>query len=120
MVVLVVDDIENCPEVLNAWEKAGTPGVTVLNSTGLGRLRRAALRDDLPLIPSLQDLFQSGEVHHRTLISVVEEEDLVDRLVAAAERVIGDLDDPHTGFLFVVPVLKAYGMGKHRTDRSQE
>ena len=34
------------------------------------------------------------------------------KMVAAAQEVIGDLDDPHTGFLFVVPVVQAYGLGR--------
>ena len=120
LVVLVVDDIDNCPAILQAWEEAGILGVTILQSTGLGRVRRAGLREELPLLPSLSDLLQNEEVHHRMVMSVVEEESTVDRMVAIVEEVIGDLDEAHTGFLFVVPVLRAYGMGKHRTDRSRE
>jgi nitrogen regulatory protein PII len=120
LVVLIIDDVENCPAVLDAWEEAGIPGVTILNSTGLGRVRRAGLRDDLPLMPSLSDLFQSDEIKHRTLLSVVDDETMVDRMITIAEEVIGDLDEPHTGFLFVVPVLKVHGMGKHRTNRRNE
>ncbi len=120
LVVLVVDNIDNCPAILQAWEEAGIPGVTILQSTGLGRVRRAGLRDDMPLMPSLSDLLQSEEIHHRLLFSVVEEESTVDRMIAIVREVIGDLDEAHTGFLFVVPVLRAYGMGKHRKDRSKE
>jgi nitrogen regulatory protein P-II 1 len=120
LVVLVVDDINRCPEILDAWEAAGVLGVTILASTGLGRIRRAGLHDDLPLMPSLQDLLESTEVHHRTLLSVVDSQELVDKMVALAQQVIGNLDDPHTGFLFVVPVVQVYGLGKHRTDRSGE
>ena len=120
LVILVVDNVDHCPEILDAWEEAGVLGVTVLASTGLGRIRRAGLRDDMPLMPSLQDLFEQEEVQHRTLLSVVDSQELVDRMVATAERVIGDLEKPHTGVLFVVPVAQAYGLGKHRTDRSNE
>jgi nitrogen regulatory protein PII len=120
LVVLVVDDIDRCSEVLDAWEAAGVLGVTILASTGLGRMRRAGLRDDLPLMPNLQDLLESEEVHHRTLLSVVDSQELVDKMVAIARQIIGDLEDPHTGFLFVVPVVQVYGLGKHRTDRSDE
>ena len=120
LVVLVVDDIDDCPAVLDAWEAAGVLGVSILASTGLGRMRRAGLRDDMPLMPSLQDLFESEEVHHRTLLSVVDSQELVDKMVAIAQQVIGNLEDPHTGFLFVVPVIQAYGLGKHRTDRTDE
>jgi nitrogen regulatory protein PII len=120
LVVLVVDDIDRVPEILHGWEKIGVPGVTVLESTGMGRIHRAGFRDDLPLMPSFRDLVESVEIHHRTLFSVVADEALVDRMIAVAEKVIGDLEDANTGFLFVTPVLKAIGVGKHRVDRSQE
>jgi nitrogen regulatory protein P-II 1 len=120
LVVLIVDDIDNCPAILNAWEGAGALGVTILASTGLGRIRRAALRDDMPLIPSLQDLIEGEEVHHRTLFSVVDSQELVDKMVAIAQHIIGDLENPHTGFLFVVPISQVYGLGKHRINRSDE
>ena len=120
LVVLIIDNIDDCPAVLNAWEEAGIQGITILHSTGLGHVRRAGLRDDIPLMPSLSDLFQDDEVQHRTLFSVVEEESKVDQMIDLAQKVIGDLDDPHTGFLFVIPVLKVYGLGRHRTDRTNE
>ncbi len=120
MVVLVVNNVDDCPAILDAWEEAGVLGVTILASTGIGHVRRAGLRDDMPLIPSLRDLLESEEVQHRTLLSVVDSQEMVDKMVAIAQQVIGDLEDPHTGFMFVVPVIQSYGLGKHRTDRSDE
>jgi len=120
LVVLIVDDIDDCPAILDAWEAAGVLGVTILASTGLGHIRKAGLRDDIPLMPSLQDLLESEEVQHRTLLSVVDSQELVDKMVAIAQEVISDLNNPNTGFLFVVPVIQTYGLGKHRTDRSSE
>jgi hypothetical protein len=46
------------------------------------------------------------------LLSVVDHQGLVDQMVASAQNIIGNLDQPHTGFLFVVPVLQAYGLGR--------
>ena len=112
LVTLIVDNPDDCPAILDRWHDLGVPGVTILESSGLGRQRRAGLRDDLPLIPSLQDFFDVREEPHRTLLSVVDSQDLVDRMVAAAQAVIGDLDEPHTGFLFVSPVLQAFGLGR--------
>ncbi|NJD59339.1 MAG: hypothetical protein C3F13_08440 [Anaerolineales bacterium] len=120
LVVLIVDDIDDCPKILSAWEELGVLGITILESTGLGRIRRAGLSEDLPLMPSIHDLYQFGEIHHRTLLSVVDSQELVDKMVTTAQEVIGDLDDPHTGFLFVVPVSQSYGLGRHRTDRTNE
>jgi nitrogen regulatory protein PII len=120
LVVLIADDPDDVPAILNAWEEAGVLGVTILESTGLGRYRRSGLRDDIPLMPSLRDLMESDEVHHRTLLSVVDDQSKVDEMVSCVRRMIGNLDEPHTGFLFVVPVTQVYGFGKHRTDRSKE
>jgi nitrogen regulatory protein PII len=112
LVVLIIDNPDDCPAVLDAWEQAGAPGVTILESTGLGRMRRAGLEDDMPLMPSLEDFLGVREVPHRTVFSVVESEDQAERLAQAAQEVIGDLDEPHTGFLYILPVLKAYGLGR--------
>ncbi len=111
LVVFVLDNLEQCSQVLDAWERAGAPGVTILESTGLGHLR-GAMRDDLPLIPSLRDLLASQELHHRTLFSVIPDEETVERVIAATEQVIGDFTRHHTGLLFVVPVARVLGLEK--------
>jgi nitrogen regulatory protein PII len=112
LVVLIVNEPEDCPALLDAWEAAGVRGITILNSSGLGRVRRAGLREDLPLIPSLEDLFQSEEIYHRMLLSVVEDQEMVDRLVKVTKEITGDLDRPHSGFMFVVPVSQVYGLDR--------
>lgn len=119
-VILIINDPEDCPVILDAWESAGVSGATILESTGLGRQKLAGLRDDLPLIPSLRDIFQSKEVHHRTILSVVKDEETVDKLVAISQEILGDLDHPHSGFLFVMPVLHAYGLGVRHDGNQQK
>jgi nitrogen regulatory protein PII len=111
-VVLVLDDPDRTRDVLDAWEATGVPGVTILDSSGLGRVRRAGIRDDVPLMPSLGDLFRRQEDLHRTLFSVVEDQSQVDAMVQATEAVVGKLDRAHTGLLFVVPVGQVYGLPK--------
>ncbi|MBN2548336.1 MAG: hypothetical protein JXB15_04195 [Anaerolineales bacterium] len=112
LVVLIVDNPDDCRPILDAWEEIGVSGVTILESTGLGRLRRIGLRDDLPLIPSLEDIFSTDEVPHRTMLSVVNDQEMVDKMIMIVKDVIGNLDDPDTGFLFVVPVIQAMGLGR--------
>jgi nitrogen regulatory protein PII len=115
MVVLIVNDPDDCPAILEAWEALGLSGITILESSGLGRLRRAGMQDDFPLMPSMRDYFEGSEVHHRTLFSVVDDAALVDKMIKAAQQVIGDLKEEHTGFLFVVPVSQVVGMGRGRS-----
>ncbi len=51
LVVMIVDNPDNCSELLDAWEALGVNGVTILESTGMGRVRRATFIDDIPLLP---------------------------------------------------------------------
>ncbi len=112
LVVLVLDNPDRCRDVLDAWEAAGAPGVTILDSIGLNRVRRAGIRDDVPLMPNLADLLQCKETRHRTLFSVTEYQHQVDAIVQATQEVIGSLDRESTGLLFVVPVNQVYGLRK--------
>jgi len=109
LVVLVLDNPDQCQEVLQAWEEAGASGATILESTGLARLQKA-IRDDLPLVPSIRNLLGIQELHHRTLFTVVQDEETVERIIVATQKVTGDLNLPHTGILFVVPVVRVLGV----------
>jgi nitrogen regulatory protein PII len=115
-VLLVLHDVERLDQVLAAWESAGVYGVTVMASTGLGRIRsRYALREDMPLIPSLNHLLEEPPeaLYNRTLFSIVDDEALIERIVKATERIIGSLDNPHTGIIAVLPMAKVYGLKRH-------
>ena len=116
LLVFVLDCIEQCPNVLDAWEEVGVTGVTIVESTGLARVRNA-IRDDIPLMPSLRDLLADKEEHHRTLFSVVEDDEILERAIAATQKVVGDLSNENTGILFVVPVTRVLGLKKRRTER---
>jgi len=111
-IVFVLDNQDQCRDILDAWENAGIRGVTILESSGLGRVRRAGIRDDLPLMPSLSDLFMNTETQHRTLFTVVKSQSQIEAIVKATQSVVGDLEQPDTGFLFVVPVSQVYGISK--------
>ncbi|MBE9479159.1 MAG: hypothetical protein IMY80_04265 [Chloroflexi bacterium] len=112
LIVFVLNDVDQCSNILDAWELEGIRGITILDSSGLGRVRRAATRDDLPLMPSLSDVLRSKETRHRTLFTVVKDQKTIDKVVDATQSVVGDLEHEDTGFLFVIPVSQAYGKGK--------
>ncbi|MFM8322945.1 MAG: P-II family nitrogen regulator [Chloroflexota bacterium] len=112
LVVTIIDDPDLCPEVLDAWKAIGVSGATVFESTGMGRMMRSGLREDFPLIPSLEDFLSEREEPHRTMMSVVKDEATVERMVEAAQRIVGNFNLPNTGICFVVPVVKAYGLDR--------
>jgi nitrogen regulatory protein PII len=113
LVLFVLNEAEHLQAVLDAWEAAGVSGVTILHSSGLGRVRKdIGLRDDLPLMPSLKDLFEHEEYFSRTLFSIVKDEPMADRLVEATEKVVGDLQEPGRGLIAIIPLLKIIGVGE--------
>lgn len=119
LLVFVLDNPELLRDLLPAWEEAGVPGATVLESTGLRRIANELFRDDVPLLPSLQDLTAREQAAHRTLFAVIDDEAIVERVIAATERVVGDLAEPHTGILFVVPVSRVVGGQRSRRPNTQ-
>ena len=114
-VLLVLHDVTRLNEILVAWEDAGVSGVTVIATAGLGRIKaKVALREDMPLIPSIHNLLidPTEEILNRTLFSIVENDELVDKLVEVTERVLGDLNRPRNGILCVLPVARVYGIDR--------
>lgn len=120
LVVFVLDNVEHCPDILRAWHQAGVQGITILESSGLARQQRIFERDDIPLMPSLKDLMTGRERHHRTLLAVVEEEEVVDELVRVTQEIVGDLTGPDTGILFVSPVTRVVGLPKQDNKESKK
>ena len=113
LILFVLHDPEKLRDLLEAWKQAGIPGATVLFSTGLGRINQLdTLRDDLPLMPSLEDFLPKVEQLSRTVFSMVDDEAVVERVIAATQQVVGDLNEPERGLLMVLPVERAYGLRK--------
>ncbi len=116
LVILIVNHLEHVPGVLDKWESLGIKGITILESTGHGKLKHAGHFDDLPWLFSMDSLEELHEINHRTLLSVVDSEEVVDKMISGAQEVIGNIEDEHSGFLFVLPVLRAIGIQKHKLD----
>jgi nitrogen regulatory protein P-II 1 len=117
MVWFVLHDATLLADVLTAWKEVGVLGITILPSTGLQRLEDTnTLRDDIPLIPSIEDLVSDEETLNRTLFTIVDNDLMVDKVVEATQRIIGDLNLPNTGILCVIPLGKVYGLNRRPED----
>ncbi len=113
MILFVLNDPDRLHEILESWDEAGVMGVTIFPSTGMGKLIKGdLLREDLPLIPNLEELMRIPEKTNRTLFTLVPDDAMVDKIVEATERVVGDLDEPNTGVLSVIPVARNYGINR--------
>ncbi len=111
MIWFVLHDATRLADVLAAWKETGVFGITILPSTGLRRLEGSnILREDLPLIPCLEDLVGDEETLNRTLFTIIDNDEMIDKIVDATQKVVGDLNLPDTGILCVIPLAKVYGL----------
>lgn len=110
MVFFVLDDPDLLMPVLDAWEKAGIPGATIIESTGLQRVKHkfVPMRFSIP--------FYTNEVSHQTLMAIVEHEDLVQAALVAAESIVGDLNNGRTGVFAAWPLSFTKGLEKKKAE----
>jgi hypothetical protein len=113
LIILFLYNPDLLEEVLKEWDEAGVESATVQFSTGMERvIQKQGIRDDIPLIPSLDDFYEAPETVSRTIFTAVKEEAMIDKILAATQRITGDLNNEKTGVMLVLPVLKAYGIDK--------
>jgi CBS domain-containing protein len=109
LVLLVLDDMAVLPALLEAWQSVGVPGVTILQSAGAYRTQKWLRRMGLG---ALDRLFELEETSRRTLLAAIEDEAVLDRAIAEAERLVGGFDRPGSGLLVVLPALRVLGLHK--------
>lgn len=114
LLLMVVDDATQLNKVLGAWMDAGVEGVTILESTGIGRVLYRSKAQ--PAYGGFSQVFGSGRVGHNTLFAVIESMEVAEAAVAATEAVVGSMDNPDTGVIFVVPVARSWGFPKRQGD----
>lgn len=115
-VLFVMHDPDLLEELLHEWEAAGVQRATVMLSTGMRRLAlKEGLRDDIPLMPSVEDFYEISQNFSRTVFTTAQDESMIDKILAATQRVVGDLLDHETGVLLVMPIVKAYGLEKRES-----
>jgi CBS domain-containing protein len=117
LLLVIVDNMEACPILLKRWQEIGVPGTTILRSLGGYKTTSWLERVGLGM---LGRAFDSDEIRQRTLLSVIEDEDLLEKAIAEAEHVVGGFEESGTGILFVLPVVRALGLKKRRRPTPEE
>ncbi len=106
MVFLVLNNPNLLNDVLEAWEKAGVRGITIIESSGLHRNRHKFI--PMRYASSLSS-FEEGNL---TLLAIVENEADVQACLMASERVVGDFSKPNTGIFASWKLDTVKGMHK--------
>jgi CBS domain-containing protein len=117
LLIVILDDLERMPDLLEAWQAIGVPGVTILESVGGYRASTWLSRVGLG---ALDGLFEAHEVRRRTLLAAIEEDELLERAIAESERVMGGFDRPDSGVLLALPVAQIRGLRKAQIEEREQ
>jgi len=113
-VILITARGEEGHNIGEAWQKAGAPGVTLIDCYGIGRLQEASKSFEiLSGTVSMLQLLREREETSLMVLSAVEDEKVVDRLIDATQAILGDLREPNNGLVFVIDVERAIGIRDH-------
>ncbi len=111
LVILITSRIEEGHIIGEAWQQAGAPGVTLVGSHGLRRLQEAQKSSEvLAGMISLAQILRETEETSLIIMSVVDNDAVVDKLIEATQNLLGDLTQPDTGVLFVIDVERTVGV----------
>lgn len=106
LLVAVINQEEKLDEILSGFLELGITGATIVNSEGMGRV----LSHDIPIFAGLQTLIARSRPQNQTIFSVIKEDEKVEGAITLLQEICGDLNDPATGIVFTIPVLRAVGL----------
>lgn len=109
---LILNKTDELEEVLAAMTRVGVKGATILDSQGMGSAMVIGDQDDLPIFGSLKMFFDREHPYNKTVFTVIESDELLDKAIDAIQSVVGNLDRPNEGLMFTVPVGRVIGMKK--------
>lgn len=114
LVVLITGQIEQSHAIGEAWQAAGAPGVTLVEGHGLRHLQEAWLHAEiLPGTFSLQRILRENDHSSVLILSLLDDDTMVDKLIMATEGILGDMTAPNNGVIFVVDLAKLIGVNHY-------
>ncbi len=106
LLVFVLNQEELLEQVLEAYAEAGIEGATILDSEGMGRF----LTYEVPLFADFKPFMKGNKPYNKTLLSVLFDDSILERLEPLLDEITGGLDEPGTGIIFTLPVDYARGL----------
>lgn len=109
LLVVILHDADRLPDLLKAWRKIGVPGSTILPSAGSYVAENWVKRSGLSTFLSL---FDQSKLQQRTLLSLIDDPEILELAIAEADQVVKGFDSPHSGILFTLPIGQVLGLKK--------
>jgi CBS domain-containing protein len=118
LLAVILHNADLLPDLLRAWQRVGVPGATILPSAGGHDTEKSAKRGSLS---SFLNLFDQGKSLQRTVLSIIDDPEMLEVAIAEADRIVKGFDSPKSGILFTLPLGEVLGLQKWgQSQRDQE
>ena len=105
LLILILNKVEKLEEVLEGFIEIGVTGATIIESVGMGHI----LSEEVPIFAGLRFMFAGAKPHNKTILSVIKEEK-EEEAINILKKILGDLNDPGTGIVFMISLDRVEGL----------
>ena len=107
---IVINSDDYVEDILSEFLEIGVRGATILESQGMGSAIAQGDTSNVPLFGSLKRYLDNSRPYNKTIFTIIEDEELLEKAVKTVQDIIGDMEQPGVGIMFTMPVGKVYGM----------
>ncbi len=114
---IVTNDPEKTEQVLEVLLDCEIRGATIIETQGMAKVLSNI---NIPIFLGLRDLMAEEQAHNRTIFALSKHPDKIDQAMDKISAMFHSFEEACTGMMFVVPVLKAVGLGRKDLHNSGE
>lgn len=107
-IFIVLGNPDRLEKVLNILVESEIRGATIMETMGMGQV----LGGNIPVIGSLRAILSQQHHHNQTIFAISKYPEKIDLAMKRISEEFDDFQDPCSGMIFVVPVIKAIGFGR--------
>lgn len=113
---MVLSDPDKTEQVLDILLQCEIRGATIIDSLGMGQI----MASNVPVFGTLRSLLSKQHENNQTIFAVSEHPEKIDKAIEIVSKEFDDFQEPCSGMIFVVPVLKVVGVGTKRFQNNGE
>ncbi len=106
LLVCVVNNTAKVNDIVRGFTKIGVTGATVIDSHGTVEIAAS----EVPVFGGFRQLIRGDRESNRTIFSIISDDLTLDLAMKLVENTCGDLQEPSTGIMFVVPITHVVGL----------
>lgn len=107
---IVLNEPDHLEDLLEKFIEIGVKGATILESQGMGFAVNHSGHGNEPFFGKIRSLMNNSRPYNKTIFTVIEDEETLEKAVNVAKEVFGDVYQPGLGMMFTMPVNNVYGM----------